>query len=209
MKVDVRDSDTTPGRRSSRSRCRRDELAEDYNAILEDYQKRAVLPGFRKAACLGTSWTSSGTPWSTRSWSGRSNAPTSAPAGSRSLEPVSYPAIDKIRFDKGKPLTCEAKVDVRPSVTPRDYWFGHSGERGSPSGTTRSTRPWRSLPATAEWVPVERDAALGDAVLVDYVRLNAKGSRFTKSEQKDALVELTPRGRYRSFAEPPGQEDGR
>jgi len=25
-----------------------DELAEDYDAILEDYQKRAVLPGFRK-----------------------------------------------------------------------------------------------------------------------------------------------------------------
>jgi trigger factor len=43
---------------------------------------------------------------------------------------------------------------------------------------------------TAEWAPAERPAGEGDAVLVDYVRLNAKGKPIRKTEQKDALVEL-------------------
>ncbi|HMI30161.1 MAG TPA: trigger factor, partial [Candidatus Limnocylindrales bacterium] len=52
---------------------------------------------------------------------------------------------------------------------------------------------------TAEWTPVEREAGDGDAVLVDYVRLNAKGKPIRKTEQKDALVELGASGLLPEF----------
>jgi trigger factor len=53
----------------------------------------------------------------------------------------------------------------------------------------------------AEWVPVEREAAPGDAVVVDYRRLNAKGKPIHRSEQKDALVELDAQGLLPEFRE--------
>jgi len=52
---------------------------------------------------------------------------------------------------------------------------------------------------TADWVPVERQAGEGDAVLVDYVRLNAKGKPIHRSETKDALVELDASGLLPEF----------
>src|SRR6185295_15706713 len=52
---------------------------------------------------------------------------------------------------------------------------------------------------TAEWAPVERPAGAEDAVLVDYVRLNAKGKPIRKTEQKDALVELSASGLLPEF----------
>ena len=48
MKVDVRDSEGTAWQKVLAIEVPAEELAEDYAAILEDYQKRAVLPGFRK-----------------------------------------------------------------------------------------------------------------------------------------------------------------
>src|SRR3989442_1563367 len=52
---------------------------------------------------------------------------------------------------------------------------------------------------TAEWAPVEREAGESDAVLVDYVRLNAKGKPIRKTEQRDALVELGAGGLLPEF----------
>src|SRR5690349_4774109 len=118
------------------------------------------------------------------------------------IEPVSYPQIEKIRFDKGEPLSYEATVDVRPKVTPRDYF-----ELNVPANevTIAEDEVEKSLEElrqrTADWSPVEREAKAGDAVLVDYVRLNAKGKPIHKSEQKDALVELDAQGLLPEFRE--------
>src|SRR6185436_9483297 len=118
------------------------------------------------------------------------------------IEPVSYPQIEKIRFDKGQPLSYEATVDVRPSITPRDYFelSVPTKDVTIPEGEVeKSLEELRQR--TADWSPVEREAALGDAVVVDYVRLNAKGKPVHKSEQKDALVELDAQGLLPEFRE--------
>jgi trigger factor len=53
----------------------------------------------------------------------------------------------------------------------------------------------------AHWVDVDRNANEGDALLVDYARLNAKGKPVRRSEQKDAQLELSASGLLPEFKE--------
>ena len=123
LKVDVRDSESDAWQKVLTIEVPPEELSEDYDAILEDYQKRAVLPGFRKGRVprnvlelqFGHSLEHEVLERAVKRSYERA-------VREQNLEPVSYPAIDKIRFDKGKPLTYEAKVDIRPAVTPRNYF---------------------------------------------------------------------------------------
>ncbi|HKW51808.1 MAG TPA: trigger factor [Candidatus Eisenbacteria bacterium] len=199
--MDVRDSESDAWQKVLTIEVPSEELAEDYDAILEDYQKRAVLPGFRKGRVprnvlelqFGHSLEHEVLERAVKRSYERA-------VREQNLEPVSYPAIDKIRFDKGKPLTYEAKVDIRPAVTPRDYFGLDIPSSEATVGDDEVDKALEELrQRTADWVPVERQAAPGDAVLVDYVRLNAKGKPIHHSEQKDALVELDASGLLPEF----------
>lgn len=203
MRVDVRDGESGAWQKVLAIEVPAEELAEDYAAILEDYQKRAVLPGFRKGRVprnvlelqFGHSLEHEVLERAVKRSYERA-------LREHKLEPVSFPAIEKIRFDKGKPLTYEAKVEIRPEVTPRDY-FGLDVQPAEPAvGDEDVEKAIEDLrQRTAEWVPVEREAAPGDAVLVDYVRLNPKGKPIHRSQQKDALVELEAQGLLPEFRE--------
>ncbi|HEU5311447.1 MAG TPA: trigger factor [Candidatus Eisenbacteria bacterium] len=203
MRVDVRDSGTGAWEKVLTIEVPPEELDEDYNAILEDYRRRAVLPGFRKGHVprnvlelqFGHSLEHEVLERAVKRSYERAMK-------EQDLHPVSYPSIDKIRFDKGQPLSYEAKVEVRPAVTPKDY-FGlevESQETSVPDEEVeRALEDLRQR--AAEWTPVEREAAAGDAVVVDYRRLNAKGKPIHRSEQKDALVELDAQGLLPEFRE--------
>ncbi|HEY7818879.1 MAG TPA: trigger factor [Vicinamibacteria bacterium] len=203
MRVDVRDGESGAWQKVLAIEVPAEELAEDYAAILEDYQKRAVLPGFRKGRVprnvlelqFGHSLEHDVLERAVKRSYERA-------LREQKLEPVSYPAIEKIRFDKGKPLTYEAKVEIRPDVNPRDY-FDLDIRTAEPSiGEEDVEKAIEDLrQRTAEWVPVERVAAPGDAVLVDYVRLNPRGKPIHRSQQKDALVELEGQGLLPEFKE--------
>jgi trigger factor len=203
LRVDVRDGESGAWQKVLAIEVPAEELAEDYAAILEDYQKRAVLPGFRKGRVprnvlelqFGHSLEHEVLERAVKRSYERA-------LREHKLEPVSFPAIEKIRFDKGKPLTYEAKVEIRPEVTPRDY-FGLDVQPAEPAvGDEDVEKAIEDLrQRTAEWVPVEREAAPGDAVLVDYVRLNPKGKPIHRSQQKDALVELEAQGLLPEFRE--------
>jgi trigger factor len=203
LRVDVRDSEGDAWRKVLTIEVPSEELAEDYSAILEDYQKRAMLPGFRKGRVprnvlelqFGHSMEHEVLERAVKRSYERA-------VREQKLEPVSYPAIDKIRFDKGKPLTFEAKVEIRPDVTPRDY-FGLDITSSDPAiGDEQVDQALEELrQRTAEWKPAAREAAAADAVVVDYVRLNAKGKPVHKSQQKDALVELDAQGLLPEFRE--------
>ena len=203
MRVDVRDSGTAAWEKVLTIEVPPEELDEDYNAILEDYRRRAVLPGFRKGKApknvlelqFGHSLEHEVLERAVKRSYERAMK-------EQDLHPVSYPSIDKIRFDKGQPLSYEAKVEVRPAVTPKDY-FGleiENQETAVPDEEVEKALEELRQRA-AEWAPVERDAAAGDAVVVDYRRLNAKGKPIHRSEQKDALVELDAQGLLPEFRE--------
>jgi trigger factor len=201
LKIDVRD--TGAWEKTLLIEVPPEELDEDYNAIIEDYQKRAVLPGFRKGRVprnvlemqFGHSLEHEVLERAVKRSYERA-------LREKNLEPVSYPAIEKITFDKGKPLTYEAKVEIRPDVTPRDYIGLEIATREAAVQDQDVDRAMDELrERAADWVAVEREAAAGDAVVVDYVRLNAKGRPIHRSEQKDALVELDAKGLLPEFRE--------
>jgi FKBP-type peptidyl-prolyl cis-trans isomerase (trigger factor) len=201
LRVDVRDSETAAWEKVLTIEVPPEELDEDYNAILEDYRRRAVLPGFRKGHVprnvlelqFGHSLEHEVLERAVKRSYERAMK-------EQDLHPISYPSIDKIRFDKGKPLSFEAKVEVRPAVTPKDY-FGleiETKETAVPDDEVdKALEDLRQR--AADWAPIEREAAVGDAVVVDYRRLNAKGKPIHRSEQKDALVELDAQGLLPEF----------
>jgi trigger factor len=203
LKVEVRDSESGVSQKTLAIEVSPEELDEDYEAILEDYRRRAVMPGFRKGHVprnvlevqFGHSMEHEVLERAVKRTYERA-------VKEHRIEPVSYPSIEKIRFDKGQPLSYEATVDVRPQVTPRDYFELSVPPREIVVGEEEVERAIEELrQRTSDWAPVEREAVAGDAVLVDYVRLNAKGKPIHKSEQKDALVELDAQGLLPEFRE--------
>jgi trigger factor len=203
LKVEVRDSESGISQKVLSIEVSPEELSEDYEAILEDYRRRAVLPGFRKGKVprnvlelqFGHSLEHEVLERAVKRTYERA-------VKEHRIQPVSYPSIEKIRFDKGQPLSYEATVDVRPTITPKDYFELNVAPNEVTVGEDEVERAIEELrQRTADWGPVEREAAPGDAVLVDYVRLNAKGKPIHKSEQKDALVELDAQGLLPEFRE--------
>ena len=203
MKVEVRDSEAGASQKVLLIEVSPEELNEDYDAILEDYRRRAVLPGFRKGkAPRNVLELQFGHSMEHEVLERAVKRTYEAAVREHRIEPVSYPQIEKIRFDKGQPLSYEAIVDVRPSITPRDYFELSVPTREITIPEDEVEKSLEELrQRTADWSPVEREAALGDAVVVDYVRLNAKGKPVHKSEQKDALVELDAQGLLPEFRE--------
>jgi trigger factor len=203
LKVEVRDSESGISQKVLSIEVSPEELNEDYEAILEDYRRRAVLPGFRKGKVprnvlelqFGHSLEHEVLERAVKRTYERA-------VKEHRIQPVSYPSIEKIRFDKGQPLSYEATVDVRPTITPKDYFELNVAPTEVTVGEDEVERAIEELrQRTADWGPVEREAQAGDAVLVDYVRLNAKGKPIHKSEQKDALVELDAQGLLPEFRE--------
>jgi len=201
LRVDVRDSEGGAWQKVLTIEVPSEELSEDYTAVLEDYQKRAVLPGFRKGRVprnvlevqFGHSMEHEVLERAVKRSYERA-------VREQNLEPVAYPSIDKIRFEKDKPLTYEAMVEVRPVLNPKEYFeleLDHKETAVPDDDVEKALEDLRQR--TAEWAPVERPSQAGDAVVVDYVRLNAKGKPIHRSEQKDALVELDATGLLPEF----------
>ena len=201
MRVDVRDSETAAWEKVLTIEVPPEELDEDYNAILEDYRRRAVLPGFRKGhAPKSVLELQFGHSLEHEVLERAVKRSYERAMKEQDLHPISYPSIDKIRFDKGKPLSYEAKVEVRPAVTPKDYFGLEIETKETAVPDEEVDKALEDLRQRAsDWSPVEREAGVGDAVVVDYRRLNAKGKPIHRSEQKDALVELDAQGLLAEF----------
>lgn len=201
MKVDVRE--TGAWEKVLTIEVPAEELDADYQAVIEDYRKKAVLPGFRKGKVPRTVLEAQfGHSLEHEVLERAVKRSYESAIRETQLEPVTFPAIEKISFDKGKPLTFEAKVEVRPQVVPRNY-------EGLELPTRETSVPDEAIEKAledlrqraADWVEVERPAGAGDAVVVDYVRMNAKGKPIRKTEQNDALIELGAEGLLTEFRE--------
>jgi trigger factor len=178
-----------------------EDLESAFNAVVEEFRSRAALPGFRKGHAprnmlelqFGHSMEQEVLERVVRQSYERA-------LRESELIPIVPPTIGKIDFERGKPLSYEAHVEIRPEVTVRDYEGLELASRPVAVTEEEVTKAVEELrDRTAEWVPVEREAGDGDAVLVDYVRLNAKGKPIHRSEQKDALVELGAKGLLPEF----------
>jgi len=180
-----------------------EELDADYQAVIDDYRKKAVLPGFRKGKVPRTVLEAQfGHTLEHEVLERAVKRSYESAIRETQLEPVTFPAIEKISFEKGKPLTFEAKLEVRPSVVPKNYEGLDLPSRETAVADEAIDKALEDLrQRAADWVDVDRPAGATDAVVVDYVRLNAKGKPIRKSEQNDALIELGAEGLLPEFRE--------
>ena len=201
MRVDVRDSGVW--QKTLTIEVPAEELNADFEAVIDDYRRKASIPGFRKGKVprslleqqFGHSLEHDVLERAVK----RSYESALREA---QLEPISYPAIEKISFDRGKPLTYEAKVEIRPAVTPRNYDGLELPTRDTEVSEEAIEKALNDLrERAAEWIDVDRPAGEADGLFVDYVRLNAKGKPVRSSEQKDAQLELSASGLLPEFKE--------
>ncbi|HXF59221.1 MAG TPA: trigger factor [Candidatus Saccharimonadales bacterium] len=200
MKVDVRDHGS-PWRKLLVIEVPSDELERALQDVIQEYRSRVQLPGFRKGHVpRNVIELQFGHSMEHEVLERVVKRSYESAVKEQKLIPVTYPTIEKVDYARGKPLTFEAQVDIRPSVTPKDYLgldVDAKEVQISDEDLDKALDELRQR--TADWAPVERPAAEGDAVLVDYVRLNAKGKPIRKTEQKDALVELGASGLLPEF----------
>lgn len=200
MKVDVRDQGG-PWRKILTIEVPPEELEPAYRAVAEEFQAKAVLPGFRKGHLpRNVLELQFGHSMEHEVLERVVKQSYESAIREQGLDPVSFPTIEKIDFARGKPLTYEAQVEVRPKITPKDY-FGLEvvGTEVEISEEDLNKALEELRERTAEWAPVDREAGEQDAALVDHARLNAKGKPVRKTEQKDALVELGAQGLLPEF----------
>jgi trigger factor len=178
-----------------------EDLERAFEAVVEEFRNRAVLPGFRKGHAprsmlelqFGHSMEQEVLERVVRQSYERA-------VRESELSPVIPPTIGKIEFERGKPLSYEAHVEIRPEIQVGDVGGLEIRSREVSVSEEEVDRAIAELrDRTAEWIPVEREAGESDAVLVDYVRLNAKGKPIHRSEQRDALVELGAKGLLPEF----------
>jgi trigger factor len=116
------------------------------------------------------------------------------------IVPLTPAEVEDLKFTQGGPLTFKAVVEVRPEVEAKDY-------RGV--AVTRRTREItdadveRELAAlveqTATIVDVGRPAGHGDLLVVDYVRVDAKGQLLKSTRRRDFDMELGAEGLLPAF----------
>ena len=200
LKVDVRDHGS-PWRKLLVIEVPPDELERAFQDVVEEFRSRVQLPGFRKGhAPRNVIELQFGHSMEHEVLERVVKRSYEFAVRDQKLEPVTYPTIEKIEFARGKPLTYEAQVEIKPRVTAKDYLGLDVGAKEvlvTDEDVDKALEELRQR--TAEWAPVEREAGGSDAVLVDYFRLNAKGKPIRKTEQKDALVELGAGGLLPEF----------
>jgi len=199
LKVDIRDQG--PWRKLLVIEVPPDELEKAFQDVVEEYRSRVQLPGFRKGrAPRNVVELQFGHSMEHEVLERVVKRSYESAIRDQKLVPVSFPTIEKIEFSRGKPLTYEAQVDIRPTVNAKDYMgLDVDGKEVEVTDEEVDKTLDELRQRTAEWAPVDREAGEKDAVVVDYVRLNAKGKPLRKTEQKDALVELGASGLLAEF----------
>ena len=200
LKVDIRDHGS-PWRKLLVIEVPSEELERAFQDVVEEFRSRVQLPGFRKGHVpRNVIELQFGHSMEHEVLERVVKRSYESVVREQKLDPISYPTIEKIDFSRGKPLTYEAQVELRPKVTPKDYLGLDVDAKETQVPDQDVDRALEELrQRAAEWVPVEREAGESDAVLVNYVRLNAKGKPLRKTEQKDALVELGAPGLLSEF----------
>ena len=200
MKVDIRDHGS-PWRKLLVIEVPPDELERAFQDVVEEFRSRVQLPGFRKGHVpRNVIELQFGHSMEHEVLERVVKRSYETAVRDQKLQPVTYPTIEKIEFVRGKPLTYEAQVDIRPKVAAKDYLGLDVEAKETEVKDEDVDQALEELrQRAAEWAPVERPAGESDAVLVNYMRLNAKGKPIRKSEQKDALVELGASGLLPEF----------
>ncbi len=199
MNVDLKES--TPTRRVFAIELSPEEIGKELERVVAEYTSRVQLPGFRKGKAPRTLLEARfGASFEQETVERAIERACREAFTEQALLPLAPAEIDELKFEPGGPLSFRATVEVRPEVTAKDY---------TGLAVTRRTRAVADdeverevdqlLEATALWLDVEREARPGDTLVVDYVRLDAKGQSLKNTRRRDYEIRLGGEGLLPEF----------
>jgi trigger factor len=110
--------------------------------------------------------------------------------------------IEDLKYEHGGPLSFKASIEVRPDVTAKDYKAVPVTRRTREISDEDVERELKALEeSSTQWLDVERPAQNGDLLVVDHVRLDAKGQSLKASRRRDVEIELGVEGLLPAFQE--------
>jgi len=195
--------DTTPTRRTLAFELAPEEIAQELERVVADYTRRVQLPGFRKGKAPRTMLEARyGASFEQETIERAIERAVRDALTKEGLAPLAPAEIEELKFASGEPLTFKAIVEVRPEVTAKDYTGLAVTRRTRAVEDAEVEREVASLvEATSVWLDVERAAVAGDRLVVDYVRLDAKGQVLKNTRRRDYEIELGQGGLLPEFDE--------
>jgi len=201
--LNVQEKETTPTRKVLEIEVPAEEIAQELDRVVAETARRAALPGFRKGKVPRSLLEQRfGASFEQETLERALEGACRKAFNERSIVPLMPAEIEDLKYQHGGPLSFKATVEVRPEVAAKDY-------KGVP--VTRKTREItdedveRELKALEEsstqWLDVERPAQDGDLLVVDHVRLDAKGQSLKASRRRDVEIELGTEGLLPAFQE--------
>lgn len=169
-----------------------DEVESRLDAVAREFQRRVVLPGFRKGKVPLDKVRQQFADQLEREFLERViPGETSRALGEAGLRPVVPPLVQNLRFTPGQPLAFEAVVDVAPRIEAKDYRGLTLHRRTRPIDDSAIDATLAGLrDESAVFVDLQRPAERGDVVLLDSQRLDANGRRLASTRVKGARIHL-------------------
>jgi len=201
--LNVQEKESTPTRKVLEIEVPAEEIAQELDRVVAETARRAALPGFRKGKVPRSLLEQRfGASFEQETLERALEGACRKAFNERAIVPLMPAEIEDLKYQHGGPLSFKASVEVRPDVLAKDY-------KGVP--VTRKTREVtdedveRELKALEEsstqWLDVERPAQDGDLLVVDHVRLDAKGQSLKSSRRRDVEIELGTEGLLPAFQE--------
>jgi trigger factor len=180
-----------------------EEIGQELERVVADTAKKAALPGFRKGKVPRSMLEQRfGASFEQETLERAIERACRQVFTERAIAPLMPAEVEDLKYQHGGSLTFKAVVEVRPEVEAKDY-------RGVP--VTRKTREFedsdveRELAALEEsstqWIDIERPAQDGDLLVVDHVRLDAKGQSLKSSRRREVEILLGSEGLLPAFQE--------
>jgi trigger factor len=169
-----------------------EEVARELEAVVKDAAKQVALPGFRKGhvprSLLEQRY---GASFQHDTLERTIESACRDAFREREIAPLMPAEITDLKYEPGGALTFTANVEVRPAVVAKDYKGLAVARTTREIGEDDVERELAALEeSSATWLDVERPAQSGDLLIVDLVRLDAKGQSLKSSRRRDVEVKL-------------------
>jgi len=180
-----------------------EEVGRELERVVAEYTSRVQLPGFRRGKVPRTLLEARyGASFEQETVERAIERACREAFTDKGVLPLAPADVEDLKFQPGGPLSFKARVEVRPEVTAKDY---------KDLAVTRRTRAVADdeverevdqlVEATAQWSDVEREARPGDLLVVDYVRLDARGQSLKNTRRRDYEIRLGGQGLLPEFEE--------
>jgi len=201
--LNVTEKDSTPTRRVFEIEVPAEEIQQELEQVVADTARRVALPGFRKGKVPRTMLEQRfGASFEQETLERAMEHACRKAFTEANVAPLMPAEVEDLKYVHGGPMSFRAIVEVRPPVTAQDYKGVAVTRRTKGIDDADVERELKQLEeSSTQWLDVERPAHDGDILVVDHVRLDAKGQSLKSSRRRDVEIELGSEGLLPAFQE--------